>query len=199
LQHHRVGQLTGGLDMEPRVKAILRTNLVQFLVRWDQLITLQLNRAVHLQAVHWFFSNISHLGNGRFWYVLMLLLALLHGFYGIAATLHMGVTGLVTLLVYRTVKGAAQRPRPGAVHESIRLGCAAIDEYSFPSGHTMHAVAFTLVAVAWFPALLGLLWTFSLLTGLARIILGLHYPTDVILGAVFGALVGYSSLLLAGL
>ncbi|MEY2726943.1 MAG: hypothetical protein RLZZ458_2810 [Planctomycetota bacterium] len=180
------------------MKTILRTSLVQFLVRWDQTITRQLNRTIQLAAVHWFFNRISQLGNGRFWYVLMLSLAVLHGVYGVTAALHMGLTGLVTLMVYRAVKGAAQRPRPGAVHETIQLGCAALDEYSFPSGHTMHAVAFTLVATAWFPALLPLLWVFTLLTGIGRVTLGLHYPTDVVLGAVFGALLGYSSLLIAG-
>jgi undecaprenyl-diphosphatase len=84
------------------------------------------------------------------------------------------------------------------VHESIRLGCAALDEYSFPSGHTMHAAAFTLVAVAWFPALLAVLGVFTMLTGLARVVLGLHYPTDVALGALFGCILGLGSILLAG-
>lgn len=180
------------------MKTILRTSVVQCLMRWDQAITRQLNRTIRLSAVHWFFGLISRLGNGRFWYVLMLALAVLHGVYGITAALHMGLTGLVTLVVYRAVKGAAQRPRPDAVHETIQLGCAALDEYSFPSGHTMHAVAFTIVATAWFPALLPLLWVFTMLTGIGRVTLGLHYPTDVVLGAVFGAMLGYCSVLLAG-
>lgn len=180
------------------MKTTLRHHIVRRMLYWDQLLTLQLNRTLQWRSLHRFFSMVSVLGNGRFWYVLMLLLAVLHGDYGVQAALHMGLTGLTTLLIYRLVKGAAQRPRPGAVHDSIQLGCAVLDEYSFPSGHTMHAAAFTLVAVAWFPALLLVLGLFTVLTGVSRVVLGLHYPTDVALGALFGCLLGHGSVLLAG-
>ena len=46
---------------------------------WDQMLTLQLNRTLQWRGLHRFFSTVSVLGNGRFWYVLMLLLAMLHG------------------------------------------------------------------------------------------------------------------------
>ena len=176
-----------------------RQSAFRAVAHWDQSVTVMLNRMLQWRKLAVFFSAISIMGNGRLWYLIMSLLPLLHGRYGLAAGLHMGLTGLATLLIYRCVKGATQRPRPGAVHESILQGAASLDEYSFPSGHTMHAVAFSVVAAAWFPGLLPCLAGFSFLTGISRIVLGLHYPTDVILGAIFGLMLGQGSLLLLNL
>jgi len=180
------------------MKISRRQAAINQMVNWDREITFLMNKTLRWRTVSPFFRIISNLGNGKFWYALMLVLPLIHGQYGIKAALHMGLTALVTLLVYKSVKGVTQRPRPRAVYDAIMQGTAALDEYSFPSGHTMHAVSFSVIAVAWFPALLPLLVGFTLLVAISRVVLGLHYPTDVVLGALFGMLISQLSLMIAG-
>lgn len=189
-----------GLPMkEETVKTSRRQAAIDQVILWDRSITLLFNRTLRWRTVSQFFRAISNLGNGKIWYMLMAILVVRHGEYGIRAALHMGLTALVTLVVYKCVKGVTQRPRPGAVHNAVMQGTTALDEYSFPSGHTMHAVAFSIIAAAWFPALVPVLLMFTLLIAMSRIVLGLHYPTDVFLGAIFGLIISQLSLIVAGI
>lgn len=71
---------------------------------------------------------------------------------------------------------------------------ASLDEFSFPSGHTLHAVAFSVIAIAWFPALTLPLLLFAMLVAMSRVVLGLHYPSDVLAGIALGAVLGGASL-----
>jgi undecaprenyl-diphosphatase len=98
----------------------------------------------------------------------------------------MAVAGLVGTMIYKWLKVRTLRPRPYNVHQQISLRTIPLDQFSFPSGHTLHAVIFTLVAIHYYPTLSVALIPFSILIGLSRPILGLHYPSDVLVGALIG-------------
>lgn len=153
---------------------------------------LMANRAVHRITAVRFFTVISRLGDGLIWYALMVFLPLAWAVPGLLASLHLAVTGLAALGVYYALKGLTRRPRPYSQESGIRLTVAPRDEFSFPSGHTLQASALTLVAMSWFPVVGWILVPFTVLVGLSRVVLGLHYPSDVLaavgLGVVLGSL-----------
>ena len=144
-----------------------------------------LSRNLSLRAT---FKLFSRLGDGVFWYILMAILLLRYQVAALPAVLHMLAVGLACTLLYKLIKHKTLRPRPFNVYPSIVCNSQPLDQFSFPSGHTLHAVAFSIVAIAYFPALIWLLVPFTVLVGLSRPILGLHYPSDVLAGALIGAL-----------
>jgi len=154
--------------------------------RFERELCLTLNRGSHSRMIGGFFAAVSRLGDGVIWYSLMALMVLTQDDYGVLAATTMAVTGLAGTITYRLLKNVLVRERPFVGHPDILVGCAPLDRYSFPSGHTLHAVLFTIIAVAWFPALAAVLIPLTVLIALSRVILGLHYPTDVVVGAVIG-------------
>ncbi len=152
----------------------------------EQRLCLALNRVSSRPGVRSFFAAVSRVGDGWVWYALMVVLAATRGAYGVRAALAMGLASLVGVGIYKLLKARLVRERPYIAQLDIRVGCAPLDRYSFPSGHTLHAVLFTTVAIAWFPALAAVLVPLAVLIALSRVVLGLHYPTDVLVGALIG-------------
>lgn len=142
------------------------------------------------------FAIVSRLGDGVFWYSLILALPLADGWDGARAGLHMLLTGAVALFLYKSLKGRMRRERPcHAVTDIVPL-VPPLDHFSFPSGHTLHAVSFTLVALHYYPQLAWVLAPFTLLVAISRVVLGLHYPSDVLAAAAIGLVLAYSGILL---
>ncbi|HEX4940077.1 MAG TPA: phosphatase PAP2 family protein [Candidatus Kapabacteria bacterium] len=155
-------------------------------VRWDYALCLTLNRWLEQGPLHLFFRIVSRLGDGLLWYGFMLFLPVFLGGHGFLISLLMLAMASLGLYEYRIIKKRSMRPRPFVTHRKIRQGARTLDEFSFPSGHTMHAVAFAALLTQAFPWLGFLLIPFALVTGLSRVVLGLHYPSDVFMGAVLG-------------
>jgi undecaprenyl-diphosphatase len=168
---------------------------VESLLEWDRRWTRRLNAGVGVAPVRVLFRLASRLGDGVLWHALMLALALNQGRAGLETGLRMLAAGVIGLVIYKLLKSSTTRPRPYRVLLGIRAGIAPLDAFSFPSGHTLHAVAFTLVAISQFPALAPALVPFTLLVALSRVVLGLHYPSDVLAGAAIGVLVAQVVLL----
>jgi undecaprenyl-diphosphatase len=158
---------------------------------------LLLNRGCSVRLVRKLFSTVSRLGDGIFWYTLILLLPVVYGEAGLMPALRMALVGFIGLALYKSLKSRLVRERPYISLAGVVAGTKALDRYSFPSGHTLHAVSFTVLATTSFPMLSVLLVPFAVLVAASRVVLGLHYPSDVLAGAAIGAsLAGISMLVM---
>ncbi len=138
-----------------------------------------------------FMSKITVLGDGGIVWILMTLALLL-----IPKTRKLGLCCAVSLLIDLALcngllKNLIARTRPYVVNPDVVLLVPPPGEYSFPSGHA--AASFTAVGALafnksklWIPAC-----AVAVIISLSRLYLYVHYPTDVLGGAVLGLLFGY--------
>lgn len=130
----------------------------------------------------------AHSGDSWFWIAALFLLWLFSSsawkrwevveFFGI-----LGLAGVVL-----AIKFLVKRRRPEGEWGGIYRNT---DPHSFPSGHAARAFLIAVVATALAPAwLVVLLWIWAPLVSLSRVAMGVHYLSDVVAGAILGALVG---------
>lgn len=162
--------------------------LLQNIDRFEIDLCVRVNRLCRHSAVRNFFAVISKLGDGYFWIALATVFVLAQTENISVFLLRALLTAGVGLVIYRGLKNRLVRERPFIAHAGIACGTAPLDRYSFPSGHTLHAVSFSILFCSYEPMIAILVVPFALLVAISRIILGLHYPTDVLAGAAIGAL-----------
>lgn len=157
------------------------------LLALDLKYCLYLNQLSRTEYIARFFKVVSRLGDGVFWYSMLVLVWFMQGIAYTLQLIYLVFTTFIATLIYKLLKHKTVRPRPYQVHQVIRLGERPLDHFSFPSGHTLHAVMITTVLGSIQPILLLLMLPFTILVALSRMILGLHYPSDVAVGALLGA------------
>lgn len=152
----------------------------------DRLWATRLHRVSSYRPVILLLVACSRLGDGCLWYTIMLALPFLLGPEGLACALQMGTAAALCLAIYKWLKALTRRARPYIHCPDIQACAKTLDQWSFPSGHTLHAVSFTVVLVRHFPEAGYVFWPYTVLVALSRVVLGLHYPSDVLAGAVIG-------------
>lgn len=105
------------------------------------------------------------------------------------AGLRLLLAGSIGLILFKAIKRFLRRPRPFESLGHIIAHAVPPDQFSFPSGHALHASALAVVLAVYWPMLwpVSIIWALSM--AISRVMLGLHYPSDVILGSALGALV----------
>jgi undecaprenyl-diphosphatase len=170
-----------------KMAAMTRTQAI--LARFDHAeyrLCRRFNRAAALPHVLMAMRAASRLGDGAVWYALLVALPVVYGAAAWRSVLVMAATGVAGLVLYKALKSTLVRERPFIRHPGIQLAMPPLDRYSFPSGHTLHAACFCTQACAHYPQLAWVLAPLASLIALSRVVLGLHYPSDVAAGALIG-------------
>ncbi|MCE9685940.1 phosphatase PAP2 family protein [Shewanella sp. AS16] len=100
---------------------------------------------------------------------------------------------LVELPLYLLLKNSIRRPRPCHVVGAVAL-FEPSDKFSLPSGHTAAAFVLAFAVLTVYPAFALLAYAWAGLIGLSRIVLGVHYPLDIVAGACLGTGAGLFAL-----
>lgn len=88
--------------------------------------------------------------------------------------------------VYLVAKRSFKRRRPANVVPGYHSHVIASDEFSFPSGHTSAAFLAVSLLVLSFGPVFAVLYLWAAFVGASRVILGVHFPSDVVVGSLMG-------------
>ena len=134
--------------------------------------------------------TLSRLGDGPIWYAAGAAAFLLGGDPGRRLALLGLAAGALNALIYRACKRRFVRPRPFQTLPDLPILWAPPADFSFPSGHALHAFTSATLMALQFPAIGPPAFVLAALIALSRIVLAVHYPSDVLAGAWLGVIVG---------
>jgi undecaprenyl-diphosphatase len=165
-----------------------------FIERRDQRVMRRMNR---WRAPRWFrywMIAATRMGDGWLWYGLGIMLLLYGGPQRFSAIGAAGAAGLGGVFVFKILKRLSHRPRPCQLEPHCWSKVLPPDKFSFPSGHTMSAFSIALVVSYFYPSLEGTLFFLAFSIAVSRVVLGMHFLSDVLAGIVLGVALGCASI-----
>jgi undecaprenyl-diphosphatase len=173
--------------------AVART-LWGFIERRDHRVMRRMNR---WRAPRWFriwMILSTRLGDGWLWYGMAAMLLAFGGVQRYAAIGAAGSAAIVGVAVFKALKHLSHRERPCQFEPHCWSNILPPDKFSFPSGHTMTAFSIALVLSYFYPAMEGELFFIALSIAASRIVLGMHFLSDVLAGMILGAALGVAAI-----
>ncbi|HEX4535356.1 MAG TPA: phosphatase PAP2 family protein [Candidatus Acidoferrum sp.] len=165
-----------------------------FIENRDHRVMRQMNR---WRAPRWFriwMILSTRLGDGWLWYGVGIMLLAWGGPQRLAAVGAASSAALIGVLIFKALKHLSHRRRPCQFEPHCWSKVLPPDKFSFPSGHTMTAFSIALVLSYFYPALEGTLFFLAISIGFSRIVLGMHFLSDVLAGVVLGVALGCASI-----
>jgi undecaprenyl-diphosphatase len=158
-----------------------------------------MRRVNHWRAPRWlrvWMVSSTRLGDGWIWYSVGIALLLFGGDLRFVAIAASASAEAAAVALFRIVKNTSKRKRPCQLEAHCWSNVLPPDQFSFPSGHSMSAFAIAIPLCIFYPELQAPLLILSLSIAVSRVILGMHFVSDVVVGSLLGIGLGYGSYLL---
>ena len=167
--------------------------MLQFIATGDHKLMRKVNKWPAPKWVRLGAIAATRAGDGWLWYLTGLLVLLFGGDERFTAAAAAGAAALTGIGVFISVKRISGRKRPCEIEPHVWAHLLPPDQFSFPSGHTITAFAVAIGLSSFYPALLGILLFLALVIAASRILLGMHFLSDVVAGAAIGIGLGLTS------
>ena len=156
------------------------------LYQYDLQMLLWCNRTQHASLHSRLAKSISKTGDGYIQLGLPLVLLLLDQQHGSDYFTQTVLAFTLQMPLYWLLKNCLQRQRPPAVIPTFESLIIAADKFSFPSGHSSAAFLLANITFIFYGAVAWPLYVWATLVALSRVALGVHFPTDILAGALLG-------------
>jgi undecaprenyl-diphosphatase len=165
-----------------------------FIENRDHRVMRRMNRWKAPRWIRFWMLAATRMGDGWIWYGLGAMLLVAGGHHAHAAVAAAGIAALVGVLVFKALKSISHRLRPCEIEPHCWSKVLPPDQFSFPSGHTMTAFSVAIVVSYFYPSLEGPLYFLAISISLSRVVLGMHFLSDVLAGALLGATLGIAAI-----
>jgi undecaprenyl-diphosphatase len=169
------------------------TNMLQFIATGDHKLMRKLNNWPAPKWIRLWALAATRAGDGWLWYFIGLLVLVFGGDARWVALAAAGSAALVGIALFVSIKRISGRKRPCEIQPHCWATLLPPDRFSFPSGHTITAFAVAVTFVQFFPVLTPVMLFLAVSIALSRILLGMHFLSDVLAGAVLGTLLAVCS------
>ena len=167
--------------------------MLTFITTRDHRLMRRVNRWSAPKWIRLWMVAATRGGDGWLWYLLALNVWLFGGEQGPRTVIACVLAAAVGIAVFIALKRATGRRRPCQIAQHCWSTLLPPDQFSFPSGHTITAFAICVPLGCFYPGMQAGLGFISLSIASSRILLGMHFLSDVVAGALIGSILGYAS------
>jgi undecaprenyl-diphosphatase len=167
--------------------------MLTFIAHGDQNLMRRIHRWPAPRWIRIWMICATRGGDGWLWYGMGLIILLFGGPNRFQAVGAAALAAAVGIALFLRLKKATGRKRPVALEPHVWATLLPPDQFSFPSGHTITAFTVAISLSMFYPSLtVGLLFC-AVSVAASRILLGMHFLSDVLAGALIGTMLAYVS------
>ncbi len=169
--------------------------MLNFITRRDHSVMQRLNSWRAPRWIRLWMICATRGGDGWLWYAMSAVILLFGGPERFRAAGAAVSSATVGVMLFVWLKKVTHRRRPCAIASHCWATLLPPDQFSFPSGHSITAFAFAVPFSLFYPSLVAGLMFCAISIALSRVLMGMHFLSDVIAGSAIGASIGYCAFL----